>query len=245
MKKLYLTLLIIFPVFIFGQETIKKTKSNTSPIGTEIYHVLKSDKSILHGSYQKLNYSNQLIVDGYYNKGAKDSTWTEYIRNGKVLKSGKYLADKRVGLWEFYNYDGQLEQTYDYSTNKLVFLKTDPKQKELKYTVITDTGLLKTKLERAPIYIDGSGSILNTISSNIRYPIRAMEKGISGKVVITFTIDKEGKTSNYRVTKGIGSGCDEEALRVMKMTSDSWLPSILDGQTVSVDYYIPVIFRMR
>jgi TonB family protein len=83
------------------------------------------------------------------------------------------------------------------------------------------------------------------VLKNIVYPEQAKENGISGKVYITFTIDSNGKTSNHRVTKGIGSGCDEEALRVVKEIPDNWIPGLMGGQSVNIEYILPISFALR
>jgi len=245
MKKIYLALLFFVPAHIYGQETIKLTKIHRNPNYTEMYSVLKSNKRIVQGSYKKLSKSNVVLVDGFYKNGTKDSIWTEYLWNGKKIKTGKYLADKKVGLWEFYNFEGKLEHRFDFATNQLVFNEIDDKEKYNNYTIINHTGKNKIRLDRPPLFIDGSLTISNIISSYLRYPIKAQEFGISGKVEITFTIDSVGKTSNHRVTKGIGSGCDEEALRVVKMIPDDWLPGIYKGQPVSVEYVMPVFYKIQ
>lgn len=244
MKKIYLVLLILLPTFISGQETIKKTKSHSNPNYKEVYYVLKSDKSTLHGSYKKLSAGNDLLVYGFYKNGTKDSIWTEYSWSRQLIKSGKYMNGKRVGLWEFYNHESKLEQSFDYSTNELVYYKISDKEKNKKFNVINNGGINKLKLDRPPLYLEGSMDINSFIVSNTHQPIQAMEKGISGKVEITFTIDSEGRTSNHRVTKGIGWGCDEEALRVVKLIPDEWLPGILDGKAVSVEYTLSINFRV-
>jgi periplasmic protein TonB len=245
MKKTYLILLILLSALTYGQETIKKTKIYTNPNFKEIYYVLKSDKEILEGSYKKLNSSDKVLVEGFYKNGAKDSLWKEYSWWGKLSKKGKYQDNIRVGVWECYDYKGKLEISYDYSTSKLIFYEINEKDKNKEYKVIIDGGTEKIKLDRPPLYIDGSSSIFDIINSNLKYPVKAQEYGVSGKVEITFTIDSDGKTSNYRITRRIGSGCDEEALRVVKMIPDNWLPGILVGKPVNVEYVLPINFKLE
>ena len=62
---------------------------------------------------------------------------------------------------------------------------------------------------------------------------------------MTFIIDKRGKTSNYKVERPLGYGLDMEAIRVLKLQPDVWLPGIQNGQAVDTEVYIPIAFKMN
>lgn len=81
------------------------------------------------------------------------------------------------------------------------------------------------------------------LSGNITYPEDAKEKGISGRVFIQFVIEKDGSVSNVKVMKGIGGGCDEEAVRVVK-SMPKWKPGKQKGKPVRVNYILPVSFKL-
>lgn len=85
--------------------------------------------------------------------------------------------------------------------------------------------------------------MLAFINDNIKYPETALSKGIEGTCVIQFIVEKDGRTSNYKLTKDIGSGCGEEALRVVKLMS-KWIPGKQRGAPVRVLYNVPVKFKL-
>jgi len=246
MTKTILFLLTILPTVLFGQETKKVTEKHENSRFKEVYYALKSDKSIRQGNYQKLGYKDAVLINGFYKNGLKDSIWTEYQWGGKNRKSiGTYSADNKVGVWEFYDYRGELEQKYDYTKNEIVYFTLEDKERDKEFRVIKGSDTTKTKLDRPPLYIGGSALMFETIFKSIQYPQQARENGISGKVYITFTVDNNGKTSTHRVTKGIGYGCDEEALRVVKEIPDNWFPGLMSGQAVNVEYILPISFTLR
>jgi TonB family protein len=83
-----------------------------------------------------------------------------------------------------------------------------------------------------------------TFYSGLRYPAKAREDNIQGKVIIAFIIDENGKVSNFSVKKGIGGGCDEEALKAIKNIDGDWLPALLNGKAVAVECQVPVSFTL-
>ncbi len=99
-------------------------------------------------------------------------------------------------------------------------------------------------VEQMPEFPGGTAELNAFIAKNIRFPALAAENGIQGKVYLTFVVDKFGKVSKIRVLRGIGGGCDEEAIRVVKMMPD-WKPGKQGGVAVPVSYNLPINFRLQ
>ncbi len=227
-----------------GQETKKITKDIKGTQYKEVYSVLKSDKITRHGTYNKIGFNNTIIESGYYKLGLKDSTWISYNWNGiKKLSEGIYLNNEKTGIWEYYDFKGEIEVRYNYSTNELLFNKKNEfldTDKEYKVFINNDT--LRTILDREPVFI---GSMFNELFKNIKYPALARENGKSGKVIVSFVIDKNGKTKNHTIIHGMGYGCDEEALRVIKEYLTFWSPALYQEKPVDIEYILPVTFKLQ
>jgi TonB family protein len=97
-------------------------------------------------------------------------------------------------------------------------------------------------LEAMPEFPGGIETLGWFLGQLMHYPDEAVKNNISGTVLIKFTVDNEGAVKNISVVKGIGYGCDEEAVRVMGLIPD-WLPGIQHGKTVSVNMTIPITFQ--
>ena len=82
------------------------------------------------------------------------------------------------------------------------------------------------------------------LRKNIKYPAMAKESGISGTVHVTFVINKNGEIKDAKVIRGIGGGCDKEALRVVK-NMPKWNAGKQRGKPVRVQYNLPVRFLLR
>jgi len=105
-------------------------------------------------------------------------------------------------------------------------------------------GKVFTIVEEMPLFPGGENKMLEYIAKNIKYPPVARENGIQGRVYVTFVVDKEGKIKDAKVLRGIGGGCDEEALRVVK-TMPEWKPGRQNGRSVQVQYNLPVNFVLK
>ena len=81
------------------------------------------------------------------------------------------------------------------------------------------------------------------LSNNLRYPDSAGIKGIQGRVIVRFVVNKDGSIDSCSVKRGIGGGCDEEALRVLK-AMPPWKPGMQNGQPVRVSFSMPVKFAI-
>jgi len=107
-----------------------------------------------------------------------------------------------------------------------------------------DTAAVYTYVPQMPVYPGGDQSRRDFIAANTKYPLAAGREGVQGIVYISFVVDKAGTIKNAKVERGIGSGCDEEALRVVNLMP-RWEPGLKDGVAVNVKIILPVSFRIE
>lgn len=89
----------------------------------------------------------------------------------------------------------------------------------------------------------GMEALYKYLAKNIHYPEAARNKNVQGKVFLTFIVEKNGSLSDIKVVKGVGSGCDEESVRVIK-ASPKWHPGKEKGKVVRQSYTIPISFTL-
>jgi protein TonB len=95
-----------------------------------------------------------------------------------------------------------------------------------------------------PQFPGGDLKLLQYLSANIHYPAHALEADIKGTVYINFTIGAEGQVLSAEVKRGIGYGCDEEALRVIRQMPQ-WTPGSQGGKPVKVRFMAPIKFSLK
>ena len=99
-------------------------------------------------------------------------------------------------------------------------------------------------VEQAPDFPGGTQAFYKYIASNLKYPAVASLLGLTGKVYLTFVVDKDGSVTDVKPIKCLGAGCESEAVRVVSM-SPKWQPGVQKGKPVRVAYTIPITFGFQ
>jgi TonB family protein len=94
-----------------------------------------------------------------------------------------------------------------------------------------------------PSFPGGDEARIRFLMNNIRYPQMAKESGIQGTVYISFNVDEKGQVSDVKILRGIGGGCDEESVRVVKLMPP-WNPGKENGKPVKVKYSMSIRFAL-
>lgn len=105
-----------------------------------------------------------------------------------------------------------------------------PKEEEEQFFIV---------VENMPQLIGGLGKL----QSQVTYPEMARRAGIEGRVTIQFIVNEKGQVENPRVIRGIGGGCDEEALKAV--SNARFTPGLQRGRPVKVQYSLPIVFRLQ
>ncbi|GAB3910217.1 energy transducer TonB [Mucilaginibacter boryungensis] len=100
-----------------------------------------------------------------------------------------------------------------------------------------------TKVDVMAMFPGGLTKLIEYLKSNMVYPAKAKEDNVHGVVFLTFVVEKDGSLDNIQLLRGIGSGCDEEAIRVIK-ASPKWKPATVNDQVVRSQFTVPVSFHL-
>lgn len=99
-------------------------------------------------------------------------------------------------------------------------------------------------VEEEPEFEGGVENLYYYLNRNIKFPQAALEGECQGKVIVRFVVETDGSISNIEVTKDIGGGCGEEAVRVIK-EMPKWKPGKVNGKPVRVIFSLPISFELR
>ena len=128
-----------------------------------------------------------------------------------------------------------VEATVDMTVEEVVFEEVEVEEEKVEE--------IFSIVEKFPEPIGGYAAFYEFLNKNLKYPREAIRDRVQGKVFVNFVIEKDGSLTNFKVVKGIGSGCDEEAIRVLG-TVPHWEPGRQRGHNVRVYRTIPIHFTL-
>jgi len=240
MKKYFsILVLAIITHSIFGQDTIYYDDN---------FNEIKSFKL---ASYYKVikQKENRESVEKLYLKSGQIKSESSYKSNNKKKK---FLNGKTLVWYE----SGELRFEFDYKEGKKNgLLLSYWKNGELKRKDIFKNGKFKkgecwdkngNKIKYynfiiPPKFPGGKKRLSIYISKTLKYPKRSFQYKIGGKVIINFSIEKDGSIANVKVTEGINLELNNEAIRVIK-NMPRWSPGYQDGIPIRVKYRLPIRF---
>lgn len=150
------------------------------------------------------------------------------------LIEGSYANGLKDKSWKTINTTSRETYFDEYNLGEYISGKTlDANGKKIEYD----------KLETSPSFNGGNSAFGSFLRRNLRYPPMARDAGVQGKVTLQFVIEKDGSVADAKVINGVGSGCDEEALRVIN-NSPKWNPGMHRGLPITVSYVVPVYFKL-
>jgi len=133
---------------------------------------------------------------------------------------------------EIPNFD--IEVTEDTKIEQVVVQAEEPKEEvDEIFTVVEEPANPK----------GGMPAFYKYIGDKMKYPPQARRMGVEGRVFVEFVINKDGSISDVRAVKGIGAGCDEEAVRVVQ-GAPSWNAGKQRGKSVKQRMVLPIIFKL-
>ncbi len=97
--------------------------------------------------------------------------------------------------------------------------------------------------DKSPSYSNPEKTFQEFVYTTLEYPDLAKHQGLEGNIVMTFIVEADGRASNIRIQKGVGGGCNDEAIRVIGLTK--WKPAQKGGKYVRYRMYYTMIFNLK
>ena len=106
------------------------------------------------------------------------------------------------------------------------------------------TNKVYDKVEVMPEYPGGMEALFEYMKNNVKYPEKAKEQKIEGRVVVGFIVEKDGSISEVHSLKAVHPLLEQEAIRVVN-NMPKWIPGKVKGKPVRVSFALPVIFKLK
>lgn len=118
---------------------------------------------------------------------------------------------------------------------------TPPVETKVAEVVEDNTPFLTVEVN--PSFVGGLSEMYKFLSKTLKYPSAAQRNNVEGRVYLNFIVERDGSITDINVLKSVGFGCDEEAVRAVKLMP-KWTPGKQNGRNVRVKYTIPVTFKL-
>lgn len=127
--------------------------------------------------------------------------------------------------------------SFTFGTKSIAQTKVASPKMSQKFAVTYDTTSVKK-----PEFPGGLTEFYKFVGNNFKMPVEASKSKVNGKVDLSFSVEKDGTLSDFKIEKDLGFGLGDEAIRVLKL-SPKWIPGSKDGEAVKVSYSLPITIR--
>lgn len=217
---------------------------NANADSADALFVLRNDNCIQNIIYYKLNDSmhynklknNALLIsekNKHYNYTTTDIN--DYTLDSLFVRFYETHDSDQIPLYSIWVFSKD-DSWFFGDINKICFPKSEISNLKNPEPVFTVT-------ETPPDFPGGDMERIRYLQENIKYPTMARESGIQGTVYVSFIIETNGSITNIKIMRGIGGGCDEEVISLIKKMP-YWKPGTQNGKPVRVQFNMPVKFTL-
>lgn len=167
------------------------------------------------------------------------------LRGGSLGTEGVDCRVTHRDFWHTYDYgyDVGFRLAFGFTPLDSVVYAELTEKLNLNCESVTDSDI--NKPVTMPSFPGGVSALFKYIASHVKYPVDAVKNNISGKVIIQFVVEKDGKVGEVKVARGVNSDLDREAIRVVKSLPKFFPAKNANGDPVRVWYTVPVTFKLQ
>ena len=204
-----------------------------------------ADRSVINGGTDKKAYQYHLLAVAYRTNVA---TITNNFNVLPLKKRIKMMNKQTSNPLARFKYLLLVPLAIALLAMNNTTIRANVQKKVVKTTKVTKktgtTDKVYEVCEQMPIFPGGDAAMMKYLSENVKYPALAIKAQEQGRVVVSFTVEKDGAISDVKVARSVTPSLDAEAVRVVK-AMPKWTPGKQDGQLVRVRYNVPVSFKLN
>ena len=242
-------------ILVYSNTAAQVTISRSELVGTK--WVTSED----YESHSSLDYATDLV----FTKDAivvHDETKFDFKKVGVSTKGcyyNEYLNEKHFCCWAIMSFDKskgimtlELKNEQFIGPSSNTFIRIDnrshldsirPDDLHHLPLIIDPDKKVYDVVERMPCFPGGDQKMQDFIEKNLHYPKECAEKGLQGRVIVDFVVERNGTLTDIRVVKSVNPALDKEALRIVKLMP-KWIPGRQSYKEVRVKYIIPITFQL-
>jgi len=204
-----------------------------------------ADRSVINGGTDKKAYQYHLLAVAYRTNVATITNNFNVLPLKKRIKMMNKQTSNPLARFKYLLF---VPLAVALLAMNSTAMRANVQKKVVKTTKVTKKTSATDKVyevcEQMPIFPGGDAALMKYLSENVKYPALAIKAQEQGRVVVSFTVEKDGAISDVKVARSVTPSLDAEAVRVIK-AMPKWTPGKQDGQPVRVRYNVPVSFKLN
>ena len=204
-----------------------------------------ADRSVINGGTDKKAYQYHLLAVAYRTNVATITNNFNVLPLKKRIKMMNKQTSNPLARFKYLLF---VPLAVALLAMNSTAMRANVQKKVVKTTKVTKKTSATDKVyevcEQMPIFPGGDAAMMKYLSENVKYPALAIKAQEQGRVVVSFTVEKDGAISDVKVARSVTPSLDAEAVRVVK-AMPKWTPGKQGGQLVRVRYNVPVSFRLK
>ena len=204
-----------------------------------------ADRSVINGGTDKKAYQYHLLAVAYRTNVATITNNFNVLPLKKRIKMMNKQTSNPLARFKYLLF---VPLAVALLAMNSTAMRANVQKKVVKTTKVTKKTSANDKVyevcEQMPIFPGGDAALMKYLSENVKYPALAIKAQEQGRVVVSFTVEKDGAISDVKVARSVTPSLDAEAVRVVK-AMPKWTPGKQDGQLVRVRYNVPVSFKLN
>ena len=204
-----------------------------------------ADRSVINGGTDKKAYQYHLLAVAYRTNVATITNNFNVLPLKKRIKMMNKQTSNPLARFKYLLF---VPLAIALLAMNSTTIRANVQKKVVKTTKVTKktgtTDKVYEVCEQMPIFPGGDAAMMKYLSENVKYPALAIKAQEQGRVVVSFTVEKDGAISDVKVARSVTPSLDAEAVRVVK-AMPNWTPGKQDGQLVRVRYNVPVSFKLN
>lgn len=204
-----------------------------------------ADRSVINGGTDKKAYQYHLLAVAYRTNVATITNNFNVLPLKKRIKMMNKQTSNPLARFKYLLF---VPLAVALLAMNSTAMRANVQKKVVKTTKVTKKTSATDKVyevcEQMPTFPGGDAALMKYLAENVKYPALAIKAQEQGRVVVSFTVEKDGAISDVKVARSVTPSLDAEAVRVVK-AMPKWTPGKQDGQLVRVRYNVPVSFKLN
>lgn len=198
--------------------------------------LISCNKPDSHSDYETTDYETSDYKGAFEDSDSAALHGTSYLDNDET-----YNVDSIYNRVKEYDHDVNCDREGIEDLNKQTVIEAVVLPERV-VEKKNDGPMNMAMVEQKPSFPGGDGEMVKWIADNIIYPSEVAEEGVTGKVTVSFIVEKDGSITDIKVVRGKHPALDAEAVRVVKKMP-KWIPGRNNGEPVRVTYMLPIPFK--